>query len=303
MRIYTKVKNLIITVIILFMSVICPRVFANPHFRAEITGFPIVTENSVTANVNLTYIQMGYSRLFVTSADSYIINNENPNIKIPITNLYLFCDGQQFQISNNGWQRFYIDTFDITGSAQKNINLKLENIGELPAGTYTVLLKFLDKTGLTMDYECELLFTFIIEDKHSIISTSGDPIIILSENDIFNKQLCIKNQNDVRLDLASNTRWKLWLSTSSLDDENCEYYFQLKNVSGKVLNYEPDSTRLLANKRYLLASGEPTLEGIECGNKVPTNITIEYSFKNTNSDAYIKEGVRQNPFTYILERE
>ena len=296
-------KNIIIITIILFSIIICPKVYANPHFRAEITGFPIVAENSVTANVNLTYMQMGFSRLFVMSADSFIVNNDNPDVKIPVTNLYLLCDGQQFQISNNGWQRFYIDTFDITGSAQKNINLKLENIGELPAGTYTILLKFLDKTGITLDYECELLFTFVIDDKHSVVSSSGDPVIVLSEDDIFNKQSFIRNQNDVRLDLTSNTKWKLWLNTSTLDDENCEYYFQLKNVSGKVSTYEQNSTRMLPYQRYLLASGEPTLEGIEPGNKVPASITIEYSFKNKDSDNYIKEGIRQNPFTYILERE
>lgn len=296
-------RNIIITIILLFSIIICPNVQASPHFRAEITGFPVITENGVTANVNLTYMQMGFSRLYVMATDSFIVNNDSPNVKIPITNLYLLCDGEQFQISNQVWQRFYLDTFDITGSSQKNVNLKLENIGELPAGTYTALLRFLDKTGITLDYECELLFTFVIEDKHSIISSSGDPVIILSEDDIFNKQVFVRNKNDVRLDLTSNTKWKLWLSTSTMDDENCEYYFQLKNVSGKVEAYEQNITQLLSNRRYFLASGEPTLDGIEAGNKIPANITIEYSFKNTDSDNYIKEGIRQNPFTYILERE
>ncbi len=296
-------KNFILTLIILIFAIICPSVYASPHFRAEITGFPIITENSITANVNLTYMQMGFSRLFVMASDNYIINNESPDVKIPITNLYVLCDGEQYQISNNGWQNFFIDTFDITASSQKNINLKLENIGELPAGTYTIPLKFLDKTGLTLDYECELLFSFIIEDKHSIVSYNANPVIVLSEDDIFNKQSFIKNQNDVRLNITSNTNWKLWLSTSALDDENCEYYFRLKNVSDNVLSYEQNNTKLLPNQRYLLASGKPTLEGIDAGNKIPAYITLEYSFKNTDSDNYIKEGVRQNLFTYILERE
>ena len=296
-------KNIIITLIILLSPILCLQVQAASHFRAEMTGFPVISENSVTANINLIYMQMGFSRFYVTSADSFIVNNENPEIKIPVTNLYLLCDGEHFQLSNNGWQRFYIDTFDITDFAQKNINLKLENIGELPAGTYTVLLKFMNKTGLIIDYECDFLFTFVIEDKHSIFSYSGDPIIVLSENDIFNRQSFIKNQNDVRLVLTSNTRWRLWLNTSVLEDENCEYYFQIKNVSDKVSTYEQNSIKLLSNSKYLLASGEATLEGLEAGNKVPANITIEYSFKNTDSENYIKEGTRQNPFTYILERE
>ena len=303
LRIYKKMRNIIITIIILFSLIIYPKAYANPHFRAEISGFPIITENNVTANVNLTYTQMGASRLFIMSADNFITNNEDRNIKIPITNLYLLCDGEQFQISNNSWQNFYVDTLNASGSVQKNLCLKLEDVGELPAGTYTTLLRFLNKTDMTPDYECEFLFTFIIDDKHSVISHSGEPVIVLTEEDIFNNQSYIKNQNDVRLDLISNTKWKLWLRTSNLDDENCEYYFQLKNVSGKVSAYEQNITRILPNQKYLLASGEPTLEGIQNGNKAPAYITIEYSFKNTNSDNYLKECIRQNPFTYILEME
>lgn len=296
-------KNIIIIVIILFSVIICPQVSANPYFRAEMTGFPVVTENSVSANVNLTYMQTEFSKLFVMSTDNFITNNEDPDIKIPVSDLYILCDGEQFQISNNGWQCFCTDNSGVTGSLQKNINLKLENIGELPSGTYSIILKFLNKTGNAFDYECELVFTFLVDEQHSVILQNGDPVIVLSEDDIFNKQTFIKNQNDARLVLYSNTKWKLWLNTASLEDENCEYYFQIKNVSGKVSTYEPNCTKLLPNKRYLIASGEPTLDGIETGNKIPAYITIEYLFKNTDSDNYIKEGVRQNPFTYILERE
>ena len=147
------------------------------------------------------------------------------------------------------------------------------------------------------------MFTFVIDEKHSLTSFSGDPTIVLTEENIFNKQSFIRNQNDIRVDLTSNTKWKLWLATGNLDNKDCEYYFQIKNVSGKVSNYEQNNTQLFANRRYLLASGEPTLDGIDTGNKVPSNITIEYSFKNTDSDNFIKEGIRQNQFTYILERE
>lgn len=296
-------KNIIISTIIFLFVIMCPKAYANQYIKAEMTGFPTVNENSVSANINLIYMQLGISRLFVTASDSFIVNNEDLNIKIPVNNLYLLCDGQEFQISNNGWQRFYIDPLDITGSAQKNVNLRLENTGELPSGTYTILLRFLNRTAINLDYECDFLFTFVIDEKHSLTSFSGDPTIVLTEENIFNKQSFIRNQNDIRVDLTSNTKWKLWLATGNLDNKDCEYYFQIKNVSGKVSNYEQNNTQLFANRRYLLASGEPTLDGIDTGNKVPSNITIEYSFKNTDSDNFIKEGIRQNQFTYILERE
>ena len=219
-------KNIIITAIILFFVIICPKVTANPYLKAEITGFPFVTENNVTANINLTYTQNGQSKLYVMSPDNFIVNNDNPDIKIPITNLYILNDGQQYQISNN-WQNFYTDISGTAGSLQKNVNLKLENIGELPAGNYTALLKILNKSETSPDYECDFLFTFIIDDKQAILSDSSNPVIQVSENEIFNKQAYIRNQSDVRLDLTSNTGWKLWLNTLNFDDENCEQRYLL----------------------------------------------------------------------------
>ncbi len=294
-------KNIIIT-LISFIFLVLPGA-ANQYIQAELLGFPSINENSVTANLNLSYLQIGFSRLFVSASDNYIINNEFPEIKIPITDLYLLCDGQEFQITKSGWQRFFIDNFDIERVVQKNINLKLENIGTLPSGTYTTVLKFLNKTGLNLDYECEFLFSFIVDEKQSITSLNGDAVILLSEEDIFNKHSLVKNQNDIRLDLISNTKWKLWLNTSNFEENNCDYYFQVKNITGKINNYEQNNIKLLPNQRYLLASGEATLEGTQFGNIIPTNLTVEYSLKNTENDSYIKEGINRNFITYILERE
>lgn len=115
-------KNIIIIAIVFLYVIVCPKVHADQYIKAEMTGFPVITENSVSANINLTYMQLGFSGLYVMAADGFIVNNEDLNIKIPVTNLYLLCDGQEFQISNNGWQRFYIDPLDITGSAQKTLH-------------------------------------------------------------------------------------------------------------------------------------------------------------------------------------
>ena len=47
---------------------------------------------------------------------------------------------------------------------------------------------------LIFGYECDFLFTFVIEEKYSLTSFSGDPTIVLSEEDIFNRQGVIRNQ-------------------------------------------------------------------------------------------------------------
>ncbi len=296
-------KIIIKFIILILLVIISPSALANTYFRAELTGVPVITNTSITANVGLTYLQVGFARLFVSSLDQYITNNDNPLVKIPVNNLYLICDGQSFQISNTGIQMFYVDMIDFTRTAQKNVSLRLENIGELPAGTYSVPLKFINRTGITLDYECEFLLTFVVDEKQAVSSFSGDPYIILSEEDVFNKQISVKNKNDVRLDLTSNTNWKLWLDTSNIKELEGEYSLLVKNVSGNISNYEQNIVRLLPNQHYLLAQGTSTIRGTEPGNSIPTNLTLEYSFKNSETDKYIKEGIRQYPLTYVIERE
>ena len=232
--------KIIITAVLFFF--LCLHVQANTYFRAEQTGIPIITSNSVVANLNLSYFQSGHSKLFVRSADGFIVNNENPAVKIPVNNLYILCDGQSY-------------------------------------------------------------FSFSVEEKQTISSFSGEPLIRIGDDDIFNSYSTVKNQNDIRLDLSSNTKWKLCLDTSNIGQLEGEYYFYIKNVTGSVVDYERNRTRILPNRRYFLARGTGTIDGVEGGNSIPTNLVIEYSFRNPDSKSYIKEGIRQNPFTYIIEKE
>lgn len=133
-------------------------------------------------------------------------------------------------------QLFYIDPLgdiDFTRTAQKNITLRLENTGELPAGTYCVPLKFVNRTSIFQEYECDFVFTFIIEEKQTLTSFSGNPYIVLNEEDIFNKQISIKNKNDIRIDLTSNTGWNLWLDTSGITNLEGEYSFFNQELCGE----------------------------------------------------------------------
>lgn len=299
-------KKIIYFIYLISIIIISPSARADMFMRAEQLGIPVITTSAVTASVNLTYPQIGISRLFATSLEPYITNNEDSNIRIPVSKLFLICDGQSYQLSNTGMQLFYIDNLgdiDFTKTAQKNISLRIENIGELPAGTYSIPLKFVNRTSLIQEYECDFVFTFVIEEKQSISSFSGDPYIVLSEDDVFNKQISVKNKNDIRLDLTSNTNWVLWLDTANLGALDGEYSFQIKSYTGNIANCEQNLTSIFPNKRYLLAKGGSTIRGFEQGNNIPTSLIIEYSFKNTDKDNYIKEGTRQNPIIYIMERE
>lgn len=66
---------------------------ADMFMRAEQLGMPVITSASVTSNINLTYPQIGISRLFATALEPYITNNDNSNIKIPVNKLFLICVG------------------------------------------------------------------------------------------------------------------------------------------------------------------------------------------------------------------
>ncbi len=299
-------KTIINIILVLITILLSQEAKADMFMRAELIGMPVINPAYISASANLIYPQIGISRLFVSALEPYITNSDNANVKIPINHLYLICDDQSFQLSNIRAQLFYIDNIgdiDFTRTAQKNITLRLENIGELPAGTYSVPLKFINRTSLIQEYECDFIFTFIIDEKQTITSFSGEPYIILNEEDVFSRQAVIKNKNDIRLDLFSNTHWNLWLDTSNIGNLEGEYSFLIKNCTGNILSFEQNSTQILPNKRYLLAKGNSTLQGTEQGNTVPTSLIIEYSFKNPDTKHYIKEGTRQNPITYIMERE
>lgn len=283
----------------IFFALSC-KCFANPYLRAELSGAPIIEKNNILANLNIAYIQNDISKLYIKSQEAYLLNNENQNVKIPINKLYLISDGNEFQINNTGWQNFYTSNEAEGNLFHKNINLRLENIGELPAGRYSCLLKFLNR-NIFGDFECDFLFAFTVDEKQLIVPTSGEPLIALSSEDVFKKGNTIKNQTDTTLNLNSNTNWSLWLLTSNFSND--EYFVFIKNANGKILNYQKEAIKLMPNQKYLLAKGSATLEGIEPLNNVPTSITLEYSHKNANADSYPKEGIKQMHLTYLMERE
>ena len=73
----------IINIILLFITFILPPVVrADMFMRAELSGMPVITPSNITANINLTYPQIGISRLWASALEPFITNNENPNIKI-----------------------------------------------------------------------------------------------------------------------------------------------------------------------------------------------------------------------------
>lgn len=187
----------------IFFALSC-KCFANPYLRAELSGAPIIEKNNILANLNIAYIQNDISKLYIKSQEAYLLNNENQNVKIPINKLYLISDGNEFQINNTGWQNFYTSNEAEGNLFQKNINLRLENIGELPAGRYSCLLKFLNR-NIFGDFECDFLFAFTVDEKQLIVPTSGEPLIALSSEDVFKKGNTIKNQTDTTLNLNSNT--------------------------------------------------------------------------------------------------
>lgn len=294
--------KIINTIMIVYLTFSFNKTIANPQFRAELSGLVFKDTTGVSANVNLTYHKTDYSKLYVSSLDSYITNNEDRQIKIPIENLYLICDNRQFQISNKTKQLFYLDTYpDFSEISQKNITLKLENTGELPKGLYSVVLKFF-KQSETIEDECDFLLTFNIEDDYRITLLDNETVIALSEEDVFSKNSTIKNKNDINLNLFANANWKLYLDTLNFTQDECEYYFRIKSISGNITNYEQDIVQIRPNQRYFLASGIPTLKGIEANNQVPSGLVIEYSLRNPDQKDFIKEGVRLYPIRYTMER-
>lgn len=293
-------KNKFIAFLFIMFFFLQNNAFANPYFKIEQIGLSVICSNSILSNLNLSYMEDEKVDLAVIALNPYIVNNDNPLIKIPVDNLFLICDNNEFQISSSIVQNFFSDISNSQDINIKNISLKLQNIGQLPAGSYFVPLKFINRSK--NDYESEYVFNFTVDENLNITSYNNSSRFNLEENEVFLKNCDIQNKEDIKLDIFANKPWKLYLNTYSYEGDNIEYYFKVKNASGNVENYENEKVMLSPNKKYLIAKGSATLDGIGENNTIPTSIILGYLLTNTQME-FLKEGNFNIPVSYTIEGE
>lgn len=285
-----KIKKLLLALFVVFFSA-----SSASALNITNTGSTIVNPTIVVQNMSVNFVSLGLVVLLATPIDDFIVNTSNPGVKIPISNLYLTYQGVKQQCSK-GIPLTIINATLGLGETSVPLQSSIENIGLLPAGTYTTQLQF----GLA-PLSTSFTLTFTIPISQDVSSTTGNPAITPSATDVFDSSATVKNSANTKVDLRSNVPWKLYLDTTSIGTLQGNYSFQIKSKEGPVTSFTSAKTNIQAGQRYLLASGTQTSLNIPFGLYIPTNLIIEYAFQG-NPGSYVAEGVYNNLIKYVIEQ-
>lgn len=237
----------------------------------------------------------GVTTLSVMPLDNEIVNLQNPNIKIPISNLYVSSKESSHQL-NYGKLTTAIGNSPL--NSLENIKLIVENTGYLQAGVYSTRLEF-KNTGINDSAVSVYVLSVNVPKEQEIFSDTGDVFIKVSGNKVFTPNLSVVNEANPKISVKSNIPWSVYLDTFGMNrpagGSDGKYYFKIKSKSSEVTEFEEHTMLLEPNKRYWLASGSPT-KGARA------YVQIEYSHKNTESK-YSKPGIVDNAFKYIIEEK
>ena len=233
--------------------------------------------------------------LSVMPLDDEIVNLQNPNIKIPISQLYVSSKESSHQL-NYGKSTAVINNTPV--QSLEHIKLIVENTGYLKAGVYSARLEF-KNTGLDDAATSVYVLSVNIPKEQEIFSDTGDVFIKVSGNRVFTPNLSITNETNPKISVKSNVPWSIYLDTFGMNKGtgggDGEYYLRIKGKSPGVNEFEEQTVLLEPNKKYWLASGNAT-EGTYA------YVHVEYSHKNTGNK-YSKPGIVDNAFKYIIEEK
>lgn len=276
---------------------------AEAAITATSNGSPVITNTQVSQGVHLTANVNLLSVISAQALDPYITNVTDPTIQIPISHLYIQYQGTLVQMILNTLLPIISVSIGI-GTYDADVTLLVKDIGVLPAGTYTTRVLFQNVTTVNTTSTTYTL-TFTVPPTYNVSTTSGNSQITLTSANVFSPSTTVNNTTNTQVDMQANTKWNLYLNTSSIGTLKGNYYFQVLGSTGPVTTYNSTRTLIAPNQQYLLASGTQTSLNIPYGQFTPTNIQIQYSYNNTNSasgSTYLPEGTYTNNLQYILSQ-
>lgn len=291
-------KKAILFLIVIFFS------FNAAHCKVLVKslGGAIISQNQISTPIQVIEDSFISLRFFikVRALDSYIVNTANPKYKIPISQLYVSDNENEFQMQANSqitlFSAYNLQLYGYT----KNYNCIVKNTSVLPPGTYSTRLQFQTQT-MFLNYTTVYNLTFTIPLNQEISSNANSVYIKLTPENVFEQGVSVANVASPQILIKSNDNWKLIMDTSNLGNLIGKYYFQITGASKNVSEYETSQTEILPNRQYVLAKGKPTVTDAIGGNYTTDFINIKYTLKDT-SEKYLKEGQFKNCINYIIQR-
>lgn len=260
----------------------------------------VINDGLVNQNLTMTFESVGATGIRVTALENYVTNLNDSTIKIPVSNIFITCDGSKTQLQYQSAVRITrTRPFEFSNMTLPAI-LNIENIGALPAGTYSTPLRFM---SISMLGPSEFVYnlTFVVPPKLSMSASNSQVQIKISGEDIFKKNVAIKNIANIQINLDTNKAWELYLDAQDLGELKGKYFVKVVGRSN-VSNYQSEILEISRGHRYFLASGDCTIKNPPFGQKIPTYLVLEYSFQN-NQDRYVDAGTSYNQIKYVLEEK
>ncbi len=281
--------------VLLAVSLLTTAAKCADFLNIENRGEAAVGMNRIVQDLIVKSMGSEIATLSVMPLDDEIVNLQNPNIKIPISSLYVSSKEASHQL-NYGKSTTVIGNSPM--QSLENIKLIVENTGYLKAGVYSTRLEF-KNTGINSDAVSVYVLSVNIPKEQEIFSDTGDVYIKVSGNKVFTPNISVVNEANPKISVKSNVPWSIYLDTFGMNRNTSgndgEYYLKIKGKSPGINEFEEKVVLLEPNKKYWLASGNST-EGTYA------YVHIEYSHKNAGNK-YSKPGMVDNAFKYTIEEK
>ena len=259
-------------------------------------GSPLITEEAITQNYIMRLVEFRDWVLKVQAQEPSWINIADPSIKIPATNTFFTTSDGTYQLPASSEVEIYEG--DRTAYTTLPFSVRVDNLRGFPSGTYALNLSFNingDVTNFTM--------YLTIPQKLDITTTVPTSYINFTEAQVFDLSSKVANTVDTQINISANTKWELFLDTSSFGNAIGNYSFEVLGGEGNNLVLpNKNKTSMIIGNSYLIAVGDKSFTDNRPPIEIPTYIRIRY-YLNNNTLSYFPEGSFNNYFIYRIQEK
>lgn len=257
-----------------------------------------ISNSSNTQTIQLTYNAMGTTTLSLTPLNVCATNTSDVTKTIPLDSITVRYNGIPLPELQQNIPLAVYERADGIGPISANVELTVDDVLAYAPGTYTLDMTFNIISGGNA-YSAPYTLQFTRPVVTSLSSISNVANCKVAAKDVFNQNLDLVNEISTRINITSNSKWKLYLDTNSLGSLNADYYYQISNVSSGVNYYDSTLQKIFPNQNYLIASGGMPANP---ASYTPENIRINYYLRNPSGN-FLKEGTYNNTLIFQLQED
>lgn len=269
--------------------------------KVESFAMPQKFLNKISQPLNLIFSAEGKWKLLIENIDGKVINTDNPNYSIPLTNLEVaelggnpitnFDTGKIIELKSG--ESFGLNNIGIS------LNVILSDITR--AGNYVTDIKF---TLITQDNQVsEDIYCFrFTRDEIAAIEFSRNLVNLKVDKDkVFINNFSQNLSNPLEVYIKANRDWKLYVRKITPQNDNFTCHVKVLGSDNSVSCNNNYDYMLMNETPILLASGKSTIN--DCANCLDKKlIYVDYLIKGPENKI-LPPGSNFEEFEYRLETE